>query len=574
MRRPLHPNPIRPADRLLAVGVALMLLGLLTLVMCGLPDNPDAEVEYQTTRSLALGQGLAIGTDTPEGAGIVAARFDVRQGVDGRFYSWFGLGQALVGVPFFWLGRGLAELFPTIAELHRESPPHYGVQRSEYFEHLAVGWRNPLLGALTAGILVLTSRRLGASRISAGFGALAYALCTFALAQARATLSDVQATFLLFLAFALLVSARDAYLRFERPRRRVLLLLGLCLGFAVLTRVAALPAVLVLFSATLFVTVAGRRRLWSSPLLKLRPGFFGATEDISWVSLAAGLCAALFLATNQLRFGSLLETGYGEAVGSGTFFSYPPLLGLAGVTLAPGKGLFWLAPGILAAPFGFLARRHDRLLWLTVLGVLLGVFALVIPTQTFHGAWTFGPRYVLPTLPFLWLGTILALHGALKLGGWRRLALLGLFGLGLAANAPAVAVDQHTYHDLAQQGARLAWPDLDQGSPWEQDNQRFVAIQWDWRFAAPWASWRILRHRIAHRDSASAESFPADEIFLLESTQRLTPEHARDRGFRHLAWVDLEERLDGRAWPLVSLMLLAVLAGAVLFSAALDPTRP
>jgi Dolichyl-phosphate-mannose-protein mannosyltransferase len=574
MRRPLHPPQLRSADFLLAYGVGCLLLALLTLVMCGLPDNPDAEVEFQTTRSLALGEGLAISDATPEGAGIIAAQFDVRQGRDGRYYSWFGVGQALVGVPFYWAGRALALLFPGVERLHRESPPHYGVQRSEYFEHLLVGWRNPVLCALIGWLMVLTARRLSASRLAAGSGALALVLCTYTGPQARASLSDVQASACLFAAFALLVAARDAYLRFERPRRAVLIYLGLCLGFAVLTRVAALPAVCVLFLATVLVTVSGRRRLWSSPLLRLRPGLFGASEDLFWVGLSAGACAALWLTTNQLRFGSPLETGYSAAIASGTFFAYSPWLGLAGLTIAPGKGLLWLAPALLAAPFGFWARGNDRLLWLTSLAISAAVFALVMPTQTFHGAWTFGPRYILPALPFLWLGTLLAWSTALRERGWRAWTMGGLFALGTVTNSAGVLVDQSTYHDLALQGARLAWPDVPGESEWERDNGRFVAIQWDWRFAAPWACWRILRHRVSHGDSAQAERFPASHIFFLDSPAILTPEHARDRGFRHLAWVDLGERLDGRPWPAIGVSLGLLLLGAVLCSVALNPTRP
>ena len=40
------------------------------------------------------------------------------------------------------------------------------------WQHLAVGWRNPLLAAATAALLMLASRRLGASRNAALLAAL------------------------------------------------------------------------------------------------------------------------------------------------------------------------------------------------------------------------------------------------------------------------------------------------------------------------------------------------------------------------------------------------------------------
>ena len=51
-----------------------------------------------------------------------------------------------MAVPFYLAGRGLAVLWPSIEERHAATE-RMGVARSEYFGHLLVGWRNPLLGA-------------------------------------------------------------------------------------------------------------------------------------------------------------------------------------------------------------------------------------------------------------------------------------------------------------------------------------------------------------------------------------------------------------------------------------------
>src|SRR5262249_39471425 len=131
--------------------------------------------------------------------------FNVRRGGPGReqeFFSWSGPGQALVGCPFYLLGAWSAQLFPEIEARHARTT-HLGSARSEYFAHLFVGLRNPLLGALTGARLVLAARRLGARRAWAALAGLSYGLCTLAWPQARGTLSDVQATAFLFLGFVL-----------------------------------------------------------------------------------------------------------------------------------------------------------------------------------------------------------------------------------------------------------------------------------------------------------------------------------------------------------------------------------
>jgi hypothetical protein len=574
---------VEPADRRAAVSIFLILLAIYTATFSGLPDNPDAEVEFQTTRSLVQDRSFALG-DTPEALGIIEHRFNVVPGGPGReqrFYSWHGVGQALVGVPFYLGGALLAKLFPQIEARHAETW-HRGYRRSEYFSHLAVGWRNPLLSALTAGLILLTARRLRVRRIFAWVTALSYGLCSFAWPQARSTLSDVQATFFVFLAFHQLALVRECMLGMRSPSLTSLVVLGFALGSAVLTRVAIAPVCAVLFIACMLVLLSGRRLLFAradSQRLSLKPalGFWMAAL---WVGPI--LCAGLFFYTNQERFGSVLESGYGVVLRDGTFFSYPPWLGLAGLLLAPGKGLLWMAPAIALAPLAFfLAIQRQHVLWpWTMLCVSLACMAPIVCTQTWHGAYTYGPRYVLPMVPICWLavGYVLEARGG---RAWTRPALWGLLILGALVQLPAALVDHRTHQDLAVQAARLKWPSpettaaagVDEA---RLDENRFMNIQWDWGFAAPWAHWRILRHKVA----GLGEEFPVRDTFNLDSDAAVTPGAERERAFNHLAWVDLDHRLGGRAGPAVFLAALLLGIGCLLAiqslerAAARGPARP
>ncbi|MCE9593377.1 MAG: hypothetical protein K8S98_04215 [Planctomycetes bacterium] len=523
----------RSLDRRAAWALFLCLAALYLATAVGLPDNPDAEVEFQTARSLVREQSLALG-DTPEARAIEALGFDVVRGVDGGVYAWFGVGQALVAAPFYVLGVAAATLYPSIETAHTADRA-YGVARSEYFEHLFVGLRNPLLGAWTCALVFLASRRLGAARAAAALAATLLGVTTYLWPQARSTLSDVQAACALILAFERWLAWR------ERERVLDAVLCGAALALLVLTRVALAPAAAVFVVAIVFER-SRRARLVSR-------GTFAFA-----VPLVLG--AALFVAVNVARFARPFETGYGPVLASGRFFSYPWYLGLAGLVFSPGKGLLWLASGVLVACFG-LRHLERSVVWLVV-ALVLAIFAPIVCTQAWHGAYTFGPRYVLPAVPLLWLAVAPVVERA-----WHapratpRIALACVFAFGAAATWGGVAVDTMTHLDLAAQCARAAWPEIGGADERERDDARFVALQWDLRFAAPLAHWRILGDKLRDGD----ERYPARELFGLDSDLVVEPVHARERGFRHFAWVDLGRRLHGTVWPVWTALVVLFVAG-------------
>ena len=499
----VRPAAIQRADRTLARSVFLLLVAIYTATFTGLPEH-DGEVEFQTVSSLVRNQDLALG-GTDEADYIVERGFAVREGAgekQGRYYSWFGIGQAIVGVPFYVAGRGLSKLLPRFEERHAETTllvdeRGRSYRRSEYFAHLVVGWRNSLLTAMTASLIFLAARYLGAHRIAGWVAAVGYGLCTYAWPQARSTLNDVQATFFLFLAFYLLLKLRERFDHYGRARVVDLFLFGAALGMSFLTRLTTALALPVLFLGALLVLTRGRRHL-------RRPGSLSASLALILVPSLG--CLGFFFWVNEARFGDPLEPGYGL---SPNYFSYPALIGLASLFIAPGKGLLVMAPPVLLAPFGFLRawRRGERLWPWTMLAMLVGIPFLYAFSQGWHGAWTYGPRYLLPLVPYLWVGVALGLEPVTKT---RRGGIFAgaLFLLGFLTALPGVLVDQMTYHDLAIRAAPQKWP-VSRQEDWNlKDEVRFVMIHWSGSFAEPWAHWRILRHRLAHRRSYPAEPPP------------------------------------------------------------------
>lgn len=552
MARALSPEAALPSDRTLAWAVFCLLLAVYLATFSGSPENPDAEVEFQTTSALARRGSFALG-GTPEADAIVGVihqgrqGFNVRRGGPGReqeFFSWSGVGQPLAAVPLYMAGGVVARLLPGI-EARQRATTHLGVGRSEYFEHLLVGLRNPLLGALTGALVFVAARKAGARRRFALASALSYGLCSYAWPQARGTLSDVQATAAFFLAFVLGQRVIEELRNARAPRRAPLHGFGLALGLAFLTRPVLAPGVAVL-ALYFFVCALGAAR--------------AGARALPWRELLAGLgpallCFAFFLWTNLRRFGNPFEAGYGGVAGL-DWFLRAPWQGLVGVTVSPSVGLLWLAPGILFVGPWFVdalrglprAAGGERALPALVAGLCLAVGVPHVLIPSWYGAWSYGPRYLLPLIPFLWFPLGVALERAR--GNATRLLAACAFVLGGTTALGGVLVEYTTNLDLTVQAARIAWPappgsDSSAEAQLVQDDERFVRAKFDWRFAAPWAHWRILFQRLR----GAGESYPVRELYFLDSDAEVAPQWERGHGFLHFAWVDLHRRLQGPSWP-------------------------
>lgn len=548
-----------PAERSAAAAVFFLLLALYSATFDGVAASPDAEVSFQTTSALARTGALAIGGTSESDELIRLAKqappgaFPVRAGSpevgrDGSYYGWFGVGQAAVGVPFYFVGRLLGAALPELEEGHAATERH-GAPRSEYFAHLLVGWRSPLFGALTGMLVVLATLRLGVSRRNAFIAGLAYGVTTFAWPSSLGDLSDVQATFFAALScFALLVMS-------EQSSSRTSWVFGASVGLAFLTRAALAPFVLVADLALLLLFLHRRRTAQVG----------GPHMGLALAPQVAAL--ALWLWTNYARFGDALDSGYGEAL-SGGLFGGDPLRAALGLLVSPGRGLVWMAPGVLLIAMAWRRARTGGRHGLRsfVLGVSLSIALPALLLRGWHGAWSYGPRYLLPALPALW--TLAALGIARSSVDLRpRPAFWALATLGLVVQVPGVLVDTHTYHELAVAAAREHVQVPEVGTEADREEERFQAMQFDWGFAAPWAHWRILRQRVA----GLGESFPVDEVFRHKSELVLEPSQERERGYRHLAWVDLSQRLGGVVWPAVLGLVLLLGVGWVLAIRGLDP---
>jgi hypothetical protein len=395
------------------IGLCLVVL---TMTAGGHIVQGDEETMYQVTQSIVEEGRLSIGREEilfpaqPDpflpGKEEVVITTSAVQGRDGQLYSKYGIGQSLAAIPLYLLGSLLSNLEFVDSPLF----PDGWVQR------LVVSMLNPLALAGCIWMTLNIGETWGYSKKTSRLLAVASVFSTMLWPYNKSFYPQPGVTFLM------LAVVYAAY-RWKMTRRSSWLwslscMMGLMILFR-LTTVIVLPA----FVVYLILCSRGEKTChWLFPL-------------------SVGVTAAVGITTgyNWLRFDSLLETGYHEAV-----WDYPPLLGLYGLLFSPGKGVFLYAPLIILGLLGlvFFIRYHQEegilisVLWVSFL-------AFYAPYSFWTGGFNWGPRFLMPVVPLAILPIGILLDKNLLRGG--RQAFLALFFLGVLIQLPAVVVDHSRF---------------------------------------------------------------------------------------------------------------------------------
>jgi len=289
-------------------------------------------------------------------------------GTGGRFYTGYGLVPSLLVVPAMLLARGIS----TFAHVD----PVLLAKASVSFFTL-------LVAPLNCVVLAMWILKLGYSRRTGVLGACLLAFGSpFWQNSVSGFLSEPYFT------LALLVAA---YL-LSRPRiGHACALSGFAFGVACGTRiggVALFPA----YILALAFQIRERRLSWIHFL-----------RDALQFSAPVAVCGGLMAWTNYARFGSVFKTGYHIAFPSFSFtFSNPLFQGIRDLLFHGEVGILLFAPWVVLVFLCFpeFMRTHlpeSVLCW----GTFLITFVFYAKYEQWHGGWAGGPRYLLPTLPFV-----------------------------------------------------------------------------------------------------------------------------------------------------------------------------
>ena len=323
---------------------------------------------------------------------------ETNRGVDGRYYSQYGLGHSIYGIPFYLAGRALDHLAGD------------RVGRPRAFAKATFSLGSVVAAAVCVALCFLFAWHLTGDRraslyaaAAAGFGSLLWPYSGFGFNAALAAL--------LLVGSCLAVWVGASY---NRPG--VLLLAGMLIGFGWITRheqvLAVLPVV-----AFLLVEHAGNRRRLLRDMALVAPGLLGAL--------------ALLGIYNQVRFGSPFESGYSPTFG---------LEGFWGFTLSPGGSLLLYSPIVLVGLAGLwiAARGRERAAAVLIGGQFLLFFVFFASLDDWPGGRAYGPRYMVPALALVSVATSIVYSRASA--GWRR-ALMTVLVLSSIVQLPGVLVD-------------------------------------------------------------------------------------------------------------------------------------
>jgi len=369
MVAPLAPET---ANRRTGRALFLLALGIYLVTAGGSLTSTDAVVSFDLTASLVERGSIALSSNLTGSNAL--------EGVDGRYYSPFGIAQSVWDAPFYLFGRAITAAGVRIGK--PDSVPKALVALSQTLLGAAIVWLTFRLGLAVA-----------ASRAAAGWAALTLAIGSLLWPYARFGFNQP-------LACATLLAAVLSIIEGVRhDDRRRIRRAGWWFAAALLTRHEIMIAMLPL-AAWLWWAGQPTAAIRAKRLRALAPG------------VAAGL--AFWLVYNWIRFGNPLEPGYLRDPVPG--FGASVVAGVTGLLFSPGGSILLYSP---FAAFGIWG------LWREIRGgdrAVAWLFASIIATfLLFYGQlgnWTgwraYGPRYLLITLPYfaagfaLWLRTLTA----------------------------------------------------------------------------------------------------------------------------------------------------------------------
>jgi hypothetical protein len=334
-------------------------------------------------------------------------------GRDGNLYSKKGIGTSLLAAPLYWIALEI---------------PGIGLAQTTML-------LNNMITACTGAILFLYVKRLGYLTSTSLIVSLLFGLSTMAWPYSKFLFSEPVVAFTLFLAAYLL-------LLFREDPTSLLPLIGatISLGVTLATKINNIVVIPLFFLYSMLPPskVRGNHRPLSlgEQLRKRLPS--GLMLILLVLVMLIPICLY-----NLFRYGNILQSGYHPS----ETFSNPLQEGLYGLLFSPDKSLFIYSPilllSIASLPAFFKRHPAEASLGLSVFASYCLLFA---KWHAWSGGLAWGPRFLVPAIPFLmpWLAPAVELVLG-KRSPLPRLGFSFLSTLSIAVQLLGVSVNFRPY---------------------------------------------------------------------------------------------------------------------------------
>lgn len=330
------------------------------LFSSGQVENPDTHLRLTQARIIIKDKKFGLPNDVGEiGHGNIAIN------KHGNRYMVYNPGQTIIFIPLYYFANLISS---------NDVDAYYNAA-------FIVSFLNFIIHSLCAFILFKIALLLGADYRQSLLVSLFFGLTSYSFVFAQSTYEHH------FEMFFILAST---FISLKRNYRYSSFLSALILSFGLI------------FRSTSIIAFPGLLFLQKDTISRMK-FIFGIIPGILFV-----------LFYNYFRFGSFFESGYSLAwslahSNNFDFWSLHRLPeGLFGLIFSPGKGILFFSISILIS-FYFIKPfwKNHRLISVSALIIVASYLCVFSLNFAWHGSiWSFGPRYILPIIPFLYFPII------------------------------------------------------------------------------------------------------------------------------------------------------------------------
>ncbi|MHC4661685.1 MAG: phospholipid carrier-dependent glycosyltransferase [Planctomycetota bacterium] len=367
----------------------------------------DGETFFLVTQAIVERGSVAI---EPEPGGFQT--INAVEGAHGKGYAWYNLGISVLLIPHYLSGK-------TLAAISGQNPA--------LVKRFIASAFNPMVMALVVALVFIAARRIGAGPRHALLVAVIFGLATVAWFYSKR----------LFREPALAAATLAAYIFIDRFRDngslKELIFASACLGLAGFVKITHLIV------APLFALLLVWPKKKEDAPEKIN--YAAAVKNVSILAVFSVLAVIGFLIYNHVRFGSPFESGARAEYQ----FDYPFYKGIYGLLLSPGRGFFIFSLPAVLGIAGLVklwkTRPAETILFA---GQLVLLVLMYCSWDAWHGANSWGPRLIMPAVPFMIIPLALLDDWAFGEKAGKKIAFYAVIGVSLVMQFISIAVWSRT----------------------------------------------------------------------------------------------------------------------------------